>query len=181
MPYSNIWVGLRSAANSRLILIGSRTDTDVFDISESNIIEEGELGDRFGTGDQPPVRLTRNQTDPTLIVDGVDVIEIFCESDNRFRAEYWGYLTGRLWLTRDGVRELKQNFLDDRERIPGWTLSTELPELPDWFPAPENIAPPVTCDKCGSEASVTEVVTPWSRESQDRYCPDCWPSVREEL
>lgn len=153
----------------------------MFDISESNIIEQREPADRFGSEDQPQVRITRNQTDPHLIVDGVDGIGIFCESDDRFRVEYWGYMAGRLWLTRDGVSELKQHFLDDREKIPGWTLSTELPEVPDWFPAPEHTPSPVTCDECGSEVPVTEVVTPQSGESQARFCPDCWTSVRENL
>lgn len=152
----------------------------MFEISGANIIEQGEPGDRFGSENQPQVSITRNQTDPTLIVDGVDSIEIFSESDDRFRVEYWGYMAGRLWLTRDGVRELKQHFLDDREEIPGWTLSTELSELPDWFPTPEHLPSPVTCDECGSEVSVTEVVTPWSGESQDRYCSDCWTTVQED-
>jgi len=79
------------------------------------------------------------------------------------------------------VRELKQIFLNDQEEIPGWTLSTELSELPDWFPAPEHTPLPVTCDECESEVSVTEVVTPWSGESQDRYCLDCWPTVQDEI
>lgn len=150
----------------------------MFDISESNIIERGEAGELFGSEGQLHVRMARNQTNPNMIVDGVDSIKIFCESDDRFRVEYWGYMSGRLWLTRDGVIELKQHFLDDREEVPGWTLSTELTELPDWFPTPEYVPSPVTCDECGSGVSVTEVVTPWSGESQDRYCPDCWSSVR---
>ena len=153
----------------------------MFDISESNIIEQGEAGELFGSEDQSKVRITRNQTEPNLIVDGVDIIEIFHESSNRFRVEYWGYMSGRLWLTRDGVSELKQSFLNDQEEIPGWTLSTELTELPDWFPAPESLPPPVICSECGSEVSVTEVVTPWSEDTKNRYCPDCWSSVREDL
>jgi hypothetical protein len=151
----------------------------VFDISESHIIEQGEAGELSGSDEQPQVRITRNQTEPNLIVDGVDSIEIFHESSNRFRIEYWGYMSGRLWLTRDGVSELKQSFLDDQEEIPGWTLTTELAELPDWFPAPESPPSPVICYECGSEVSVTEVVTPWSEETKDRYCPDCWSSVRD--
>lgn len=153
----------------------------MFDISESNIIEQGKPEDQFGSEDQPQVRIIRNQTDPHLIVDGVDSIEIFCESDDRFRVEYWGYMAGRLWLTHDGVRELKQNFLDDQEEIPGWTLSTDPSEIPDWFPIPEHPPSPVSCDQCGSQVSVTEIVTPWSEDSQDHYCLDCWNTLRDDL
>lgn len=77
-------------------------------------------------------------------------------------------MSGRLWLADNGVRELKQ------------TLSTTERRIPDWFPMPDDIPSPVTCDECGSEVSVTEVVTPWPGEWQDRYCPDCWSSVQEE-
>ncbi|QLD86154.1 hypothetical protein HWV23_10600 [Natronomonas halophila] len=151
----------------------------MFGISEPNILEQGEAGDQFINEDQPQVRITRNQTDPNWIVDGVDSIEISYESNDRFRVEYWGYMTGRLWITHDGVNELKQTFLDDRDEIPGWTLSTELTELPDWFPVPDDIPSPVTCSECGSEVSVTEVTAPLSGGLQDRYCPDCWSSVRD--
>jgi hypothetical protein len=153
----------------------------VFDISESNIIEREETGGVFENEGQPQVRIVRNQADPTMIVDGVDGISVTCESTNRLYVEYWGYLAGGLWATRDGVSELKQNLLDDQDDIPGWSLSTDVDELPDWFPAPENPPSPVTCTECGSEVSGTKVVTPYSGELQDRYCPDCWVSVREDL
>ena len=153
----------------------------MFGISESNIIEQGEAGELFGSEDQSNVRISGNQTVPNLIVDGVDSIEITRESSNRFRLAYGGFTSGRLWLTRDGVRELKQSLLNDQEEIPEWTLSTELTELPDWFPAPESLPSPVICNECGSEVSVTEVVTPWSEDTKNRYCPDCWSSVREDL
>jgi hypothetical protein len=90
-------------------------------------------------------------------------------------------MSGRLWITHDGVCELKQCFLDDREEIPGWTLSTELSEIPDWFPTPGHVPSSVTCDECGSDVSVTAVVTPLSEETNGRYCPDCWSSVRGDL
>lgn len=149
---------------------------NVFDISEANIIETGEAG-RIGCGEQPSVRISRNQTEPNLIEDGVDSIELFRESEHRFCVAYWGYLSGRLWVTHAGVCELKQAFLDGREDIPDWTLSTPLTELPDWFPTPEWTPSPVSCDECDSLVPVTEIVTPWGQDTKSRYCQDCWSSL----
>lgn len=153
----------------------------MFGISDPNIIEHGEAGEVSGNEHEQYVRMARNQTEPDMIVDGVDSMEILYEPGDRFRVEYWGYMSGRLWVTQDGVAELKQTFLDDQNDIPGWTLSTDLTELPDWFPTPESVPSPVTCDDCGSDVPVTEVVTPWLAGSHDRFCPDCWASVGEEL
>jgi hypothetical protein len=116
-----------------------------------------------------------------MIVDGVDGLDISHESDGRFHVEYWGYVTGDMVITRDGVDELKQTFLDDQEEIPGWTLSTDLSEIPDWFPAPEDTPSPVTCVDCGTDVSVTEVVTSWLGEPQGAYCPDCWSAAKDEM
>lgn len=150
----------------------------MFDISASNIIEQDEAGDCFKSNEQPDVSLSRNQTDPNLIEDGVVSIGLFHESDDRFRVEYWGYMSGCLWITHDGVRELKQTFFDDREEIPGWVLSTEHTELPDWFPIPEQIPTSVTCDNCGSDVPMTEILTPRVGDTEARYCHDCWSSIQ---
>jgi hypothetical protein len=153
----------------------------MFNISESNIIDQSGPGELSGNKDLYQVRISRNQTEPRTFIEGVDGLDISRVSDDRFHVEYWGYMYGDLVITRDGVDELKQTFLDDQEEIPGWTLSTELSEIPEWFPAPGDAPSPVTCVDCGSDVSVTEVVTPWSGESQDRYCPDCWSTVQEEI
>jgi len=152
----------------------------MFNISEINTIERGELDTPCTSDDQPSVSISRNQTDPSIIEDGIVNIGIFYETDDRFRVEYWGYMSGCLWITSDGVHELKQIFLDNTEKIPRWTLATEITDLPDWFPTPEKIPSPVTCDKCGSEVSVTEIKTTAFEDPEARFCPSCY-LIRDQL
>jgi hypothetical protein len=150
----------------------------MFGISKSNIIEEGEDGKTSRNSNGPQVVISRNQTNPNMIVDGVNSIDISRESSDRFYVHYYGFTSGSLWVTADGIRELKETFLDDQKEIPNWTVSTD---LPDWFPTPEWTPSPVTCEECGSDVPVTQVVTPFLSGIEDRYCRDCWYSIRKGL
>jgi hypothetical protein len=145
----------------------------VFNVSESNVLATADAG-RLTDDPSDSVRLSRNQTDPNLLEDGVNSVQVARESSDRFRVEYGGYLSGRLWVTHDGVVELKRHFLDDRAAVPAWVLSRE--SVPDWFPAPGDPPDPVRCDDCGDDVPVTSVLTPLEEGSPTRYCPECWSS-----
>ena len=148
----------------------------MFGLSESNIITRGNRQDRDSHSTPPDVSLSRNQTNPNLIEDGIDVIDIFAEPDDRYRIEYGGgYNTGKIWITKEGLRELKTSLLDNQTEIPHWIVSSDLPE---WFPTPVPTYPPVICEECGDDVLVSAVVTPWLSQSDSRYCWDCWEAIR---
>lgn len=153
----------------------------MFGISESNIIDRGNENRPIGNAETPIVRLSYNQTIPNMIRDGVDSVSVYTESKNLYRVEYGGYLTGYFILTLEGVQELVDSLLGGQSEISHWVIRQDIDQLPDWisneYPTPE----PVSCDKCGADVNVTNIVTPLLDGKSGRYCPDCWKSVQEKL
>jgi hypothetical protein len=143
--------------------------------SEKIDIDERELG-----GDVPGVHPRYNQTDPDVIEDGIDFVAIVEEPEGVYRIDYWGYDYGRLRITTDGVEQLGQDLLDNPDMIPNWTLDPETADaedLPWWVPDNILVAPTVTCESCGSDVPVREVVTPRRSgvtDDIDVLCRDCW-------
>lgn len=143
-------------------------------ISDENIIEEIE---REGSiDDDGGVRILHNQTDPTIISDGVDVVNVVKEDEDRYRIDYWGYLTGCLLITKEGAKELGEELLAGQEEIPYWTVESVPDETSDWIP--DEYSPPsrVNCDNCQEPTPVTEILTPGKTGGKEygRYCRDCW-------
>ena len=147
-------------------------------ISEENIIEkvEGEEAIDKNGG----IELRYNQTDPTVITDGVDAVRVSQEDEDVYRVDYWGYLIGRLLITEEGVNEMGENLLGDQEEIPRWVIESETDGAVDWIP--DDFSPPseVTCEECHESVAVTEILTPGRTGEGDfeRYCRDCWEKER---
>ncbi len=144
-------------------------------ISDANIIVKGSTRKMLPADEEPAVTISRNQTQPNLIEDGIGAIHIFPASDTLLRIEYRGYMTGHLWITPDGVAELNEHFLESTDRIPEWVVSED---RPDWFPTPVKSHPSVPCENCGTDVSVRAVVTPVRAGRESRYCRDCWKELR---
>lgn len=154
----------------------------MFGISDRNVLEHVEGKDRPPEYDEAEsVTLLYNQTDPTVISDGVDRVSIVAKGDDRYLVDYWGYRMGYLEVTGAGVVELGAELLGDRARVPRWILEgSATDEHPEWVPADYDGTPTLACDRCGGETSAAEVVTPGSMDGEpdETYCPDCWSELR---
>lgn len=153
-------------------------------IDEEHVIEKIDIDERELSGDMPGVHLRYNQTDPDVIEDGIDFVAVIEEPEGVYRIDYWGYSYGRLRVTADGVEQLGQKFLGNPDKIPSWTLDPETVDAEDlawWVPDEAPVASTVTCEGCGSEVSVREVVTPkrpGMTEDIDVVCQSCWQEYR---
>jgi hypothetical protein len=153
-------------------------------VDKEHVIEELDIDERELGGEVPGVHLRYNQTDPDVIEDGIDLVAVIEESEGAYRIDYWGYTYGRLRVTADGVEQLGQKLLRNADRIPDWTLDPETvdaEDLPWWVPGETTVVPTVTCEDCGSDVSVREVVTPRKSrgtEERDVLCRDCWQEHR---
>jgi hypothetical protein len=153
-------------------------------VDEGHVIEEIDINERELGGDVPGVHLRYNQTDPDVIEDGIDFVAVIEESDEVYRIDYWGYVYGRLRITADGVEQLGQKLLGNPDPIPNWTVDPETVDaeaLPWWVPDETLVAPTVTCEGCGSDVSVRDVVTPQRSvvtDDIDVLCRDCWQEYR---
>lgn len=153
-------------------------------VDKEHVIEEINIDERELGGDVPGVHLRYNQTDPDVIEDGIDFVAVIEEPEEVYRIDYWGYDYGRLRITADGVEQLGQDLLGNPDMIPNWTLDPETADaedLPWWVPDETAVAPTVTCEDCGSDVSVREVVTPRKSrgtEDMDVLCRNCWQEHR---
>lgn len=152
----------------------------MLDISDENIIDRGDDGMVIGSDDTSIVRFSFNQSDPNMLRDGVDGISVFNESDGQYRVEYWGYVTGYLTVTQEGVKELAEDLFENQTEVPSWKVETGSDGLPDWFPE-YNPPEPICCDECETETAAFDIVTPLLDEDAGRYCPDCWDTIQKRL
>lgn len=153
----------------------------MFDISESHVLESTDEPSPAGGDDDVVATLRYNQTEPDVIRDGVDIVEIVDETDGdgeRYRISYSGYLRGTIVVTRSGLEELGRSLLGSNATVPRWLLSPGDggEESLWWVPDGYDPADTVECSRCGSDVGVDEVVTPaGDREAVDEYCcRDCW-------
>lgn len=150
----------------------------MFDISDEYVVQREHYGSLDGVSEkEAQIRFRRNQSDPNMIVDGVDGVTVFKESEDRYLIQYGGYMHGHLTVTREGVKELGKCLLNGQQEIPDWVISSSKDYLPDWMPSDYRKPEPVVCDVCGKEVSVSDIVRPLVQEEFDRYCPDCWETV----
>lgn len=129
------------------------------------------------------VTLAYNQTDPTVIRDGIDRVSVVEESEDRYLVDYWGYEVGYLRVTHEGLKELGESLLGDSGTIPNWLLTSPESdeELPGWIPAVYEGEPVLLCDHCGDDTAAREILTPgrYEQEDVDHFCPDCWAELRD--
>ncbi|WP_128478904.1 hypothetical protein [Halorussus pelagicus] len=71
-------------------------------ISEEHIIQEETEEWPDKTVGEDVTRIRYNQTDPNVISDGVDVIEILEDAEDLYQLKYWGYWSGLLTVTEEG-------------------------------------------------------------------------------
>lgn len=129
------------------------------------------------------VTLYHNQTDPTVIRDGVDRVSIVARGDDRYLVYYWGFLIGYLEVTKAGVAALGEHFLGDQKTVPRWILGeSAIDGHPWWVPDDYAGTPTLSCDRCRSETSADEVLTPGSMDGEpdEMFCTDCWDEIGAE-
>ena len=154
----------------------------MFGISDEHIIEEV-----AGPWEEPEydpdraVTLRYNQPDPFAMTDGVDRITVVEKSDDEYLLHYWGFESGYLVVTGDGVRELGESRLGDSDDITGWHLRlADDSTIPWWVPDTYDGEPTVACDYCRTEIPAGDVLAPGSfdGEVEARLCQECWDEVR---
>ena len=145
-------------------------------VSEERIIEKVEGEEAIDKGEGVEIRY--NQTDPTVISDGIDAVKVNQEDGDTYRVDYWGYLVGHLLITEEGVNEMGEHLLGEQEDIPNWVIKSEPDKTIDWIP--EEYSPPseVNCGRCQESVPVTEVLTPGRVGEVERYCRECWEEER---
>lgn len=152
-------------------------------VSDEHVIEEPEVTEHEVHNDDPDVCLRYNHTDPDVISDGVDGIDVIQEEEDVYRVDYWGYAFGRLLVHPAGVEELGQEYLATDAEIPSWTLDSETVDegdLPWWVPDDVDPDPTTTCQRCREAVSVQNVVTPSRPGFEDErvFCRECWEERR---
>jgi hypothetical protein len=142
-------------------------------ISDENILEETkERPEQTTAGEVVSIRY--NQTNPGLIRDGINEIEVFQEAVEKYRVQYWGYSSGSLQVTASGVDELGKHLFTDSDRVPHWLLDdAAVGDAPWWVPNGYEQPTSVACDICEDEVPVTVIVTPERERSDRKVCPDC--------
>jgi hypothetical protein len=149
-------------------------------VSEECIIERIEVEEREVYQNSSGVQLRYNQTNPSIIRDGVDGIAVIDEGEDNYRVDFWGYAYGRLYITAEGVEELGQKLISDDDAIPSWTLDPETIDAGDppwWIPDSVEVDPTVTCDNCAETVSVRDIVTPKNLPpgmDGPVVCQACW-------
>jgi hypothetical protein len=149
-------------------------------VNDEYIIERVEIEERELEQGSSGIHMRYNQTDPSIIRDGVDFIAVTEEGDEKYRVDFQGYAFGRMYITEEGVQELGEKLTTDESRIPSWTLDPETVDADDppwWLPESVDIEPTVTCDNCAETVAVQNVVTPQdSNDSVDStvFCQACW-------
>lgn len=106
-------------------------------VSDEHVIERVEVDGREAFGTDEGVVLRFEQTDPSVIRDGVDGVAVVREDDDIYRVDYWGYAFGRLRVTEAGVDELGADLLAEPGDIGYWAVdaaSVDPDDLPWWIP-----------------------------------------------
>jgi len=145
-------------------------------ISEEHVIDAGSSEETPPFDPDEALDIKYNNTDPLTIRDGIGQIRVVSESQDRYLLEYYGFETGYLRVTREGVAEFGRAHLTSSDDIPRWIIeSVPEGELPWWVPEKYDGDRLVACDRCLTEMAATDVVTPGG--SEERYCQDCWVEV----
>ena len=153
-------------------------------ISEDQIIEHQE-GDEFWPDevDENAVVLFRNDTDPYLIVDGIDRISVVDQGE-AYHLTYWGYMSGHMIVTRDGIDEMVVELLAPQE-IPRWLIALDTideNDPPEWLPENVDFNPRAVCQECGDKVYAGKIITPLQDEGVDkRFCPNCWDDLGQDF
>jgi hypothetical protein len=149
-------------------------------VSDEFIVERVEVDERELGRDSAGVQLRYNQIEPSIITDGVDVIAVIDEGNDKYRVDFWGYASGRMYIDADGVQELGQKLTSNEDEIPVWTLDPETidgDDPPWWIPESVDIEPTVTCDNCTKTVSARDVFTPRNLPPSidgPIVCQACW-------
>jgi len=157
----------------------------MFGISTENIIDKSEGHERKPEYDsEDAFTLRYNQTDPTLISDGIDSVSVIAETRDTYLLDYHGYLAGYLRVTRRGMIELGETLLGKPDGIPTWIIRGSLSnqELPWWVPEEYDVELTISCQECGENIAPENILTPGQSEtdSTDQFCKDCWEEVRDQ-
>ena len=156
----------------------------ILGISEEYVIDHQE-GDEYWPEElaEDAVIIARNDTDPTVITDGVDVISIVEEGDV-YKVNYWGYMVGEMQIEGEGVQELGALLRYDGD-VPGWLLDEETidaNDLPWWVPEDIEIRPTVECQRCDETVYAGDIVTPMEYEHGGyRFCRTCWEEIESDF
>lgn len=123
-----------------------------------------------------------NQTDPTVIIDGLESITVASAESNIYLLDIFGYESGYLWIKREGLEEIAEDLFTDQDEIPRYLLETGRDRIPKWMPDEYEEPKSLTCERCGdSEIPAKDIRTPGrtgDRETK-RYCPSCWDEVQD--
>ena len=106
-------------------------------VSDDYVIEEIDIDERAVYDDRDGVILFFKQTDDSVIRDGIDGVAVTNEDNDTYRVDYWGYLYGRMRITREGLTELAENLLEEQGDLGYWVVdskSVDINCLPSWIP-----------------------------------------------
>ncbi|WP_144922316.1 RING finger protein [Halorubrum salsamenti] len=150
-------------------------------VSEDHIVERIDVDERDLHDNPPGVHLRYNNTQPTVMSDGIDFIAVIeTDTENVYRLDYWGYEFGRLQVTRGGVEEIGALLTTNTRGVPNWTLDSSTIDKADppwWIPKEAKISPTETCGLCGDTFPASDVFTPRNLPPEaDSHivCQDCW-------
>lgn len=157
-------------------------------ISDVNIKEAGTYDREPQYNVQEVTKLVATSpsyTDPLIIVDGINRINIVQKAESTYLIHYQGYVSGYALVTDDGIREFGENYLSDERGIPDWYIidTDDDPDATQWW-VPDSYTPDQTidCDRCTTAASLPELVTPGRTDGEviNWFCSDCWDDVRNQ-
>jgi HEAT repeat protein len=161
----------------------------VIDLSDSFVVEKNSLNEEQLKNQNNGIELIATDppyTDPLVLVDGVDHIQVIPEGESTYHIQYHGYVAGCIQVTDAGIREFGQNYLKGEQAIPSWYITeqdTSATEFPWWVPDSYDPRRTIDCVRCKTAVSILEVVTPGRASDEisvvDWFCSDCWEEVSE--
>ncbi|MDS0261069.1 hypothetical protein NDI56_16850 [Haloarcula sp. S1CR25-12] len=144
----------------------------MFGIPDREILSTGDDVTFSETADA--VSLSSLQPIPRMLDEGVDSITVSKTSANRYRIEYFGFLSGHLRTTEDGMKAFGKTILADESPIPAWVLDSATAEVPWWAPDDYEPPAPIECGQCREETPVRSILTPLESADLPYVCRDCW-------
>jgi len=154
-------------------------------ISAENIIEQSDRRDQMPEYDlNDAFTISYNRTDPTVLREGIDSVSVIAQTRDTYLVDYSGCLAGYLQVTRRGMIELGEEFLGNQDGVPNWLVHPSITDqdLPWWVPEEYDDKSTFTCQKCGSDTTAGNILTPggFNTETDKRICRDCWDKIGKE-
>lgn len=151
-------------------------------IADENVLERGRGEHRERrAAERDGCRVYYNQTNPTVIEDGIGSVTVLPDDGATYVVNYSGFRVGWLLVTEEGIDELSDHLFGGDDPIPNWLLDAETVDADDrpwWIPDGLALNPTMVCARCQERKDVETMVSAPPVPEDGRYCRECWEEAR---